>query len=378
MRTSFLADVDGFAFVNRWSFDEVERDRARQVLLAATPLALTALAPLCGPLFPIAGLAPLLGRELIDRLDAPVGFCGGMVAAANDYFARGTLTPRGHHELDHPDRRSSAAGALRDFVLRRLWDGLALDASRFLEWMALLHLLPERAGGGPAALLRRTHTELEEVTALLDHAHLPVPLGVIGTTRSPFVNHTVLALGYTRSGAHRVELVVYDPNVPGEESVLRLDLSDSAGLTADEGRSTHAERGPLRGLLRQRYPAAVPPPALEGRLDAGLTEVRRGQTVPLRAWVVNRGYAPTPPLVIQVEGTLHAGVPAGHIGVELQSAPLEPGASRVLEWTATPPERGVWTYRVGVQIPRSAGGVVRYPLLAGTERPPEHRVRVSD
>lgn len=381
MHTSFLPAVDSFRFINDWVYDEVEKARARQILLAATPVVLVALAPLAGPLFPLAGLAPLIGRELIDRFDSHVGFCGGMVAAAADYHRLGTLVPRGAGVRDQPDRRSAAASRLRTYILGRLWDGLAVDTSRFVEWMALLHLVPEAAGGGAPALLRRTRAEIDRITQVLDRDRTPVPLGIIGTTRSPFINHTMLAVGYVRTGSSRIELQVYDPNVPGEEVTLKLDLSDERGLVADEGKSAHRERGPLRGVLLQHYVAQTPPPAMEATVVASPSTARLGEPVRLQAVLTNQGYAPTEPVFAWIEGQNRPSAwpwdPQGDPGGEPAPSPLGPASSRRLDVEARPSETGDWTYTVGVVVPVGGTTVFRRALRPGSAEAAQVVVRVS-
>lgn len=98
-RTSFRADVNGFAFINCWQFDETEKVQIRAIFQGAISAAQT-----LSMFLPFNPLVWLILGDVRSQLatwasQAQVeayGLCGGMAFAALDYYYHPDLTfPRG-------------------------------------------------------------------------------------------------------------------------------------------------------------------------------------------------------------------------------------------------------------------------------------------
>lgn len=157
--------------------------------------------------FPGALLPVALPRK--SKMQRGFGLCGGMCLAAADYYRDGRPVPAGRAV---PERGTS----LRRYLWRRQWGsfGPLLGAVvRIAVWM----LLPERARR------RRTAAALREVRARLDRG-APVALAVIYVIarESPAIweNHQVLAYGYRTAPGGRLDLLIYDPNLPGDDTAI--------------------------------------------------------------------------------------------------------------------------------------------------------------
>lgn len=155
------------------------------------------------------------------------GACGGMVFAALDCFLAGVPLPPGE-----PDE-------LLPWLWRRLlasWN-LPFGVAKYYDWQ-------RRSDAAVAAL---TVAEWPRIRACLDMG-MPAPLGLVqadgwNPRRLP-LHHQVLAVGYEQAG-DAVTLNVYDPNVPGDDSLM-LTLAP----------------GPVvRGLFLTEYRRADPPRA---------------------------------------------------------------------------------------------------------------------
>jgi len=193
--TSFRPEVEGYEFVNSWTFDERERAQIQGILSgAAASMALGAgpIGPLLAPLGPLAAGVGLWAAAQIARgLSGTYGRCGGLVSASLDYFRRGWPLPRGTSA--QPTAGNPHDRVVRDYIYRRLIDSLTLNAATTLAWMAVLKLTP--FGGGVGNLWNMTKGQFVNLKPILDAGN-PWPLGIIGTTDNPTDNHQVLAIGY--------------------------------------------------------------------------------------------------------------------------------------------------------------------------------------
>jgi hypothetical protein len=242
-RTGFDPRVHGFAFANRWIFDEVERrDLPNQF---ATHLIRRGL---LGPLGPfLIPLAVRLLRGSLERHLAPgYGLCGGMCFAALDFYRAGLPLPRGAGPDDHPP----SGTRLRSYLWQRQLDSLVDDGARFVAWPVRLNYVPRLwpLRGGLAWLLARSREEWRKLRAGLD-AGAPVPIGLVRETGNVYDNHQVLAIGYEETDEAHGAAYVYDPNCPDVESVIHLDF----GARSLHGRESCGQGPPLRGFFCETY-----------------------------------------------------------------------------------------------------------------------------
>jgi hypothetical protein len=163
------------------------------------------------------------------------GLCGGMSYAALDHMLAGVPMP----DLAQPP----AWGApLHRYLLRRQWDSwrwLAVPL-RTMYWM----LLSRRQ------IARRTlERELPRILAALDKGMPQVLLLLRATGGDPTENHQVVVTGYQREAdSDLVTLFLYDPNHPGREAELWVDIT---GTTSPWVYQSTGE--PLRGFYRIGY-----------------------------------------------------------------------------------------------------------------------------
>lgn len=178
--------------------------------------------------------------------DATFGLCGGMVFAAVDFYLR--------------NRKIAAAEAEPELVRlfsRRLLDSWAFPFgwSRYYLWQiwpsATVYHNGVRVLDGVVRWTRLQ--EWPSIRAELD-AGRPAPLGLVKEKgfdpRKLNRNHQVLAYGYDLVDS-TVELAVYDPNYPADES-LRLIFS-LANPDVDEPVIHTAEGPSIRGIFLTDY-----------------------------------------------------------------------------------------------------------------------------
>jgi hypothetical protein len=184
---------------------------------------------------------PFIHLNSISLPNIVYGLCGGMCYSALDYYHAGKSIPgdstipisgspiyqyllaRQLNSLDH--------GTIEKVMLWMLMEDEDLD-----EKMAQTEIPALRAsldGGNPAVLV------LIRVKGLNDPSH----------------NHQVMAVGYDfDSGTNAMMIYLYDPNHPGEEPSLSLNLSNpAAGLNL-----TQSTGEPLRGFFVGNYQAVTP------------------------------------------------------------------------------------------------------------------------
>ena len=208
----FSASANGFAFANRW--------------------------PHVPPLrFRVGGPVPV---ELAIG-DAANGLCGGMAFAALDLWFAGLPAPR---VLEAPAEGSPAFR----YLVRRQLDSfeLGLGPARFY----LLGAPWRSAASRSAEVLRR---ELPRIRRELG-AGRPVALGLVhAVSANPATliqDHQVVACGLEAGPeAATLSLRIYDPNLPGDDTVRLIIGRDSFGALA----LAYSGGPPVVAFFRQGY-----------------------------------------------------------------------------------------------------------------------------
>lgn len=333
----FVPSRDGFAFRNDWKWDAVDKQKINKILQTTVPAVLAGLGPLLVPAFGvvdalgllvgippgtvevatlIAAVSGGLGKIVDNVLPTNFGLCGGMAFASLDYFEQRLVVNRGDSGAGF-EHTSPEASALRDHIWNRLVDsytsGVALQT---LEWMALLHFIPESVGGGAKGLRDRTHASWDQLKRVIKSGR-PCPITLIGTSSNPTDNHQILAYGYEDHGNGTGRLFVYDNNTPDTESTIDLNFNTSP-LGAKES-SGSPKRGPLRGFFLANYTPKTPP------LAVGLSKNLEHANQQLRVEVANIGLGSTPLLDI----TAVAFDRGTRLDLKPQAADPEPIPSRV-------------------------------------------------
>jgi hypothetical protein len=180
----------------------------------------------------------------VDLGDVVYGLCGGMCFAALDCFHAGTPVP-------NQPRVPRVGTPLYVCLVDRQVDSLSLPGGllRVLEWM----ILDDREVG------RRTAVEeFPKLRARIDGGE-PASLCLIRQRgiSDPGHNHQVVARAYMFDETNkRAEIPLYDPNHPGAEPNLTMDLSDPGGRIALAQSSGEGLRGFfLMDYRRERPPA---------------------------------------------------------------------------------------------------------------------------
>jgi hypothetical protein len=321
--TTFDPTIDGFAFANRFSWSEEEREVVHDVFAdalvtdddapaqAPVPLIdplLTADGP--GPLPPaVSGVLLLEGAQDLagDFADAVLrdgggsfGLCGGMAAAALDYRLVNWVIPRGNGPDDQPSRDTPSGRVLRDYLWGRLVAAIEPNAPTLLQCLVALKL----PGAGGAEWLRdRTREQWQHLTSAMPVTGDPVPLAVVGTNTSPLQHQQVLAIGFDDTGNDTGSLYLYDANLP--DDVARIDFDLRGGrltTTRDDPLTAMPGRGPLQGFFVEAYNAGRPPPTLAAALRAEPTCALAGAPIHFSCQVVNRGYHTSPEFLVAIHG----------------------------------------------------------------------------
>lgn len=221
-RIDFDPGVNGFPFGNFWEFDDVERDQFHDIIEAH----LNRLRQRGGAVF--GGVAKFIASRAIEpirtRLEEGLaaqgyGLCGGMAYAALDFYRVDMPIPW----LREQGERPQSGSRLRSYLWRRQLQSFGRDIDRFLIWIVYLNWIPTWLKGGPSRLARESKEEWDKLRTQID-AGAPVPLGLVRNTISPFECHQVLAVGYDELDNERGVIFVYDPNCPGQESRIELEL----------------------------------------------------------------------------------------------------------------------------------------------------------
>jgi hypothetical protein len=295
-RLNFLADLDGFAFNNTWTYEQSEKDAIYSIFDGVVVAAVFGLIPLIPPdPITIAVAIGILKSKIDVQLKQPFGLCGGMAYAALDYYKAKLIIERGFAD-SHPDHTTSEGGKLRDYIWKRLMDSMTSGgaAATTLGWMCLLHIFHR-----PDILFNKTKFEWERLKQYIDSG-TPWPICLIGNTTSPMNNHQVLAHGYEDNGDGTGTLFIYDNNNPDKECTIKLNFNTSAKDWVESHKSD--KRGPLQGFFCTSY-QFNPPPAAVGLLkNVVITPAspQPGQTVSISYTATNVGFGPTPPMRLYV------------------------------------------------------------------------------
>lgn len=254
--TTFRPQTDGFAFINAWTFDIAEQEQLQKALQSALSGTRSSLmGSLVGQT--TKHLFPTLHPWIVRALPPTYGLCGGMAAAALDYYRISVKVPRGRDVRDLPTYDTSEGTMLRSFLLRRQLESMALNFPKLLLWMGILHSdLPFIDIDGPPCLLRHSMLEWVDLKTHIDKGS-PWPLMLVGATMNPFHNHQVLAYGYDDPGDGTGTIYIYDMNGPDREHTIALDFRQEL-LQAEESCS-NTDRGALRGFFCNVYVQREPP-----------------------------------------------------------------------------------------------------------------------
>jgi hypothetical protein len=256
--TQFKPEVHGFAFVNAWKLEALDRAGIRERVERITYAVTNILRFLFGGKWALVAFKDCRDklRMWVDGiLDGTYGYCGGMAFAAVDYYHRPDLDfPRGTERDIRPTWDRGAD--LRKYIVRRLVDSLIDNAPIFLTWMAFLHVIPEKSllRGGKGWLRRKSEQEWRRLKRHLD-AGDPWPIGLVGETKNPTFNHQIVAYDYEYADG-AITIYVYDVNCPGQANTIRLEFGEERlGVESchDQG------RGALQGFFCERYRRKSPP-----------------------------------------------------------------------------------------------------------------------
>ncbi len=256
-RTAFDPQVHGFAFVNWWQLDEVERQQLHEAFagyLTRGRILGAAAFGLVGRLLISRGIVALRDK-LESDLAQGYGLCGGMCFSALDFYQAGLPVPRGQHANDQP----ASGTPLRAYLWKRQLDSLVSDGARVMAWLITLNYVPQGRlfRGGAARLLERSKEEWAKLKAFVD-AGEPIPLGLVRDTENVYYNHQVLAIGYDEVDETQGTIYLYDPNCPDRESHIRIEL----GARLLDGRESCDAPAPLRGFYCEGYVPSDPTEAI--------------------------------------------------------------------------------------------------------------------
>jgi murein DD-endopeptidase MepM/ murein hydrolase activator NlpD/uncharacterized protein YgiM (DUF1202 family) len=214
VKTNFSPTRDGFRFVNRFEFK-----------------------------FPVQFKLPLVGQ--IDLSQVVYGLCGGMCFGALDYFYANQALPE-ETQVSRIDNK------LFVYLADRQMDSLSIPVLlKVIRWM----VSEDRYIG-----LRMSRYELPKLRRRLDKDE-PVVLGLIRIEGlgDPTKNHQVLATGYEYDQDNKRMVVdLYDPNHPGKEPTITLDLKrPSEGIRMSQSTGEF-----LRGFFIINYTPQTAVPSL--------------------------------------------------------------------------------------------------------------------
>jgi hypothetical protein len=199
---------------------------------------------------PLRALRAGIGTGL--GLPAEFGLCGGMSLTAADYYLAGRTLP----DADSPPEQGSP---LYEYIYSRQTDSMGqmgAMALKFWRWMNL----PDRASRGDSTS-KLTALEFPEIVERLRAREL-VPIGLVLTSTQArgklWENHQVLAFGLSELEEGNYELAVYDPNFPGDDTVL-IKVRKREDGTLSCNRSSRKGTTKVRGLFPMPFQPKVPP-----------------------------------------------------------------------------------------------------------------------
>lgn len=201
----------------------------------------------------------------VNKVTGVYGLCGGMSAAASDFYLAGLTVPA---TTDVP----KAGTKFYMYLLRRAMDSFAMGESilRFARWMAL----PE---DGLQGTWRLTQAELDKLLDAL-RQHQLAPIGLVITAGSTlqeisqrvWSNHQVLAYGSSQNSDGTVDIHVYDPNSPCKDDAMihitsvQVGVGENGPIMGVKCQPVGVNINPLqiRGFFLMPYEPAVPPQGL--------------------------------------------------------------------------------------------------------------------
>ncbi len=198
------------------------------------------------------------------KMGGTYGLCGGMSAAASDFFLAGRPITQAT-DIPAPGTK------LYQYLFRRAMDSFAMGESvlRFARWMAL----PDDGLNG---VWRLTQAEVDKLRTALDQQRL-APIGLVVATGSTpqeitsklSLNHQVLAYAYSSNTDGSVDFHVYDPNSPCSDSALvqtspvQVGQTDSGPIYGVKCQAQGINIGnAVRGFFVMPYEPADPPKGL--------------------------------------------------------------------------------------------------------------------
>ena len=365
-RTKYRPEVDGFAFTNNWTWEPTDVATITGIVTDALGAVEAFLSPLIAiveaPVFAAELAVPFIGPWLVAKtieaennaiikgiVDAiavgDYGLCGGMAFSSLDYWHKGWVVPRGNGKGDQPQDGTPLGTELREYIWNRLLQSVKDYIWTFLGWMAILHFDP--SGGG--ILRDKTEEQLVTLRSVIKSS-TPVTVGLIGTTWNPLDNHQILIYGFEDHLDNTTTLFAYDNNLPGVETTITLDFSQST-LVAVES-DFQAKRGPLRGLFCTTYTPSTPPRAdvLSNGLTITPAVTGAGKPVKVAMTAANIGFHDSPAFQLIVAGDTGApimdatptSIPAG--GSRSLSGELSftsPGSHKIATVVTFPPFGGM-------------------------------------
>ncbi|MEF3273283.1 MAG: hypothetical protein K6356_02630 [Chloroflexus sp.] len=253
--TAFRPEEHGFAFVNAWPLIPEQVSALRQMLSRSAQAAARDVRAAIGGL-DLSGMVQRVADMWANsHLPTHYGMCGGMAFVAADYFYARVPLPRGRDYNDLPLDDAPRSRALREYLWQRQVESFMMNAPQLLTWMVMLHLpLPF---AGPRWLLERTKAEWRALKARID-AGEPWPICLVGSSRSPFDNHQVLAIGYDETGPNTGVLSLYDMNSPGHAQTITFDLNGHELIASET--CPNPARGRFCGFFVEQYTPRLPPP----------------------------------------------------------------------------------------------------------------------
>jgi hypothetical protein len=206
----------------------------------------------------------------ISEIPSAYGLCGGMSAAAADFFYAGKIVAQ-EHEI--PAKHTP----LYQYLMKRQLDSFSPFGEpilQFMDWMKL----DEQS---PLGTWHRTADQVAHLKTLFAGGMPAHPIGLVYANPGQplWENHQVLAIGYHEPSPTTIEIPIYDPNFPMNDQVfIRAERRSVAGSDARgqaiQGNSLHCQRiaivadtngnpvedaKPMRGLFLMPYQPIVPP-----------------------------------------------------------------------------------------------------------------------
>ena len=249
MATSFNPQVDGFPFINSWTFDSATDAEIHAKLNEAVGT-IAGFLPFIPALAPIRASIQQTLNGWVDKASTKsYGLCGGMAFAALDYHIAERALP------NEPGPTDQLSAALRGYILGRMKDSFFYadptphyNLGKVLAWMGMEHLVPT----GRRWLLGQCKQEFVKLQKQIA-TYGAWPLALIGEAQDPCENHQVLA--YQCDPAANA-IYIYDMNHPGAGRKLALDFS-GAMLEAKYD-FTGDSWQPLRAFFCEDYAPVTP------------------------------------------------------------------------------------------------------------------------